>query len=287
MQTLPIEYLGSVCEVKTIDNEMVAAGTIRAVTPEFIDVVDRSGSTPSAPYGMDVKISVFNSRQGFRVMVGKVYTSSMQFVRISDVKSVLDYERRHFFRVETRMFGYIIPARVGNAVVQEYSPPGRAIDELSPQWSITARRAAERRAEKTAQEQRKLELAHGMNVTDEPLNFEISKDELARIALKGAPRGASVWIPESSDIRVVVENLSLGGALVETDQGFKLGSTFNLRLKLGRYLCTFRCEVRRITRLKNGNDMYGCAFLGATELQNNVLCSYIFQRQREQIGRKE
>ncbi|WP_180951017.1 flagellar brake protein [Marasmitruncus massiliensis] len=108
MLPLPTEYISSVCEIKTLSNELVATGTIRKITEEYIEVSDKTGLMPIAAYGTEVKMNVFNSKSGFRVLAGKVYTSSLKSIRIMEVVSLLDLERRHFFRVEVNMSAYVV-----------------------------------------------------------------------------------------------------------------------------------------------------------------------------------
>lgn len=108
MLPLPTEYIASVCEIKTLANELVATGTIQKITPDYIEVSDRTGFMPIAPYGIPVKMNVFNSKSGFRVLAGKVYTSNLKSIRIVDVITLLDCERRHFFRVEVHMIAQIL-----------------------------------------------------------------------------------------------------------------------------------------------------------------------------------
>lgn len=100
MLPLPMEYVSSVCEIKTLENELVATGTIAKITPESIEISDKTGLMPMAAFGTTVKINVFSAKEGFRVLAGRVYTSSLRFISIVDITSLLDYERRHFFRVE-------------------------------------------------------------------------------------------------------------------------------------------------------------------------------------------
>lgn len=103
MLPLPTSYLASVCEIKSLDNELIATGTIQKITQEYVEVSDKTGFMPIAPYGIPVKINVFNSKNGFRVLAGKVYTSSLRSIRIVEVITLLDCERRHFFRVKVNM----------------------------------------------------------------------------------------------------------------------------------------------------------------------------------------
>ncbi len=122
MLPLPTEYISSVCEIKTLSNELVATGTIRKITEEYIEVSDKTGLMPIAAYGTEVKMNVFNSKSGFRVLAGKVYTSSLKSIRIMEVVSLLDLERRHFFRVEVNMSAYVVLLKKANQEAGKENP---------------------------------------------------------------------------------------------------------------------------------------------------------------------
>lgn len=107
MLPLPENYNHSICEIKTLENDLVATGVISAITDEHIQIKDKSGDMSIVNYGEMVKINVFNFRLGFRVLVGKVYLSTKEFIRVVEITSLLDYERRNFFRVETNLKGSI------------------------------------------------------------------------------------------------------------------------------------------------------------------------------------
>lgn len=119
MLPLPTEYISSVCEIKTLSNELVATGTIRKITEEYIEVSDKTGLMPIAAYGTEVKINVFNSKSGFRVLAGKIYTSSLKSIRIMEIVSLLDLERRHFFRVDVNMSANVVPLKKKNEAEKE------------------------------------------------------------------------------------------------------------------------------------------------------------------------
>lgn len=133
MLPLPTEYISSVCEIKTLSNELVATGTIRKITEEYIEVSDKTGLMPIAAYGTEVKMNVFNSKSGFRVLAGKVYTSSLKSIRIMEVVSLLDLERRHFFRVEVNMSAYVILLKKKNQEAEKEKPEEKPKEELDKQ----------------------------------------------------------------------------------------------------------------------------------------------------------
>lgn len=103
MMPLPTEYKLSVCEVKSLENELLATGEISDVAQDYLQIGEKGHALPVLQYGAMVKVNIFNSSHGFRVLVGKVYLSSRKFIRLVEVSSLLDYERRNFFRVATSM----------------------------------------------------------------------------------------------------------------------------------------------------------------------------------------
>ena len=78
MSALPIqkEYEGSVCEIKSMDNELIAIGRIKEVNSKNIKVNNSKKELQIVDYGTPIKINVFNAKVGFRVLVGSIYTST-------------------------------------------------------------------------------------------------------------------------------------------------------------------------------------------------------------------
>lgn len=95
------EYLESVCEVKTMTNSLLTMGYISEIDNEldYIRVQNKEEDLMTIAYDTLVKISVFNSKLGFKVLVGRVFLSNPKFIKIVQVTSLVDYERRAFFRV--------------------------------------------------------------------------------------------------------------------------------------------------------------------------------------------
>lgn len=100
---LPQDYLSSVCEIKTLQNSLLATGTLHRITDEYIEIAAKVGSMGLAEYKTAVKINIYNSSLGFKVLVGEVYTSSQDYLRVINLDTLVEYERRNFFRVEVTM----------------------------------------------------------------------------------------------------------------------------------------------------------------------------------------
>lgn len=101
MLPIPIEYLNSVCEIKTMENGLIAAGVIAQIEEDYVQINEKNGFFPLLSYGTMLKVNIFNSKIGFRVIIGSVLSTSIRFIKLVDVSSLLDYERRNFFRIET------------------------------------------------------------------------------------------------------------------------------------------------------------------------------------------
>ena len=103
MSALPESYVSSICEVKTTENELVATGSIKAVTAEYIENRNKAIAKARIGYGARVKVNVFNHKEGFRVLEGTVYLATSQFLRLIETVAVTNEERRQYFRVDTQL----------------------------------------------------------------------------------------------------------------------------------------------------------------------------------------
>ncbi len=101
-------YVSSICEIKTMENDLIATGILGEVTEEYVELVPKAGKLKIVRYKMPVKISVYNTQYGFCVLAGEVFTSSSQRLRIVNVITLVEYERRNFFRVDTDISAELI-----------------------------------------------------------------------------------------------------------------------------------------------------------------------------------
>lgn len=101
------EYRNSLCEVKSPQNELITTGTLGEVDELYLTIRDERKSLPMLSYKTSVKINIFNQDLGFKVLVGKVYISTREFMKISDIYNILDYERRQFFRIQIKLAGVL------------------------------------------------------------------------------------------------------------------------------------------------------------------------------------
>ena len=106
MLAIPQEYSGSLCEVKSLSNDLLAVGRIIKIDQGALELASNDNERmPLLQYRMPVKMFVYNSQEGTRILVGIIYLSTDNFVRVDEVKPLQDFERRGAFRVNTNVSG--------------------------------------------------------------------------------------------------------------------------------------------------------------------------------------
>lgn len=103
MLPIPKEYTDSTVELKSMGNSPILLGYISEVTNDGIRIARKEDRLPLIHCNSTVKVNVYNNRWGFRVLIGKVYLSTPEFIRLSDVQNASDYEKRGFYRVPVNM----------------------------------------------------------------------------------------------------------------------------------------------------------------------------------------
>lgn len=126
---LPIseKYLHSPCEVRTMENAPILIGYISDFVEDGIQIASREDRLPLIHCNTTVKISVMNSELGFKILVGKVYLSTEEFLRVVDVQSAMDYEKRNFFRVKVNVETDAFPVKAVSDTGAATSPAGDPI----------------------------------------------------------------------------------------------------------------------------------------------------------------
>lgn len=102
---LPIseKFLLSPCEVRSMENTPILVGTIEKFVEDGIQIISREDKLPLIHCSTTVKVSVMNSALGFKILIGRVYLSTGEFLRVVDLQTAADYEKRNFFRVKVRL----------------------------------------------------------------------------------------------------------------------------------------------------------------------------------------
>lgn len=97
------EYLGTRCEIKNMQNDLMAVGVLDKIKDDSITVGGKNDVMPLLPYKLKVKIVVFHSKLGSVILAGNVYLSNKQFLRIDQAERLSDFEKRNYFRVNVSM----------------------------------------------------------------------------------------------------------------------------------------------------------------------------------------
>lgn len=107
MVDLPDGYVGSSCVMKAKNNDLISMGVLHRIGKNFIDIGSSRNELPTIPYNLLVKVEIYNTQLGFRVLIGRVYLSSPKLARITDLNEATNDERREYFRISTRDQGII------------------------------------------------------------------------------------------------------------------------------------------------------------------------------------
>ena len=100
MPFLSEDYEGCVCEIKTLQNDLLATGLVNLIDESGVEIVGIDGEKlPLLHYNLPVKFTLFNNEKGFRMLVGTIYISSDWLLRIADPEELQSFERRMFFRI--------------------------------------------------------------------------------------------------------------------------------------------------------------------------------------------
>ena len=207
--SIPSAYIDSLCEIKSMENKLISTGIIIEIENDSIKVADKNGNSDLISFNTPVKINVFNNKLGFRVLVGNVLTSTEKELKITDIISLVEHERRQFFRVDMQIntIAYIADT----------------IEEAQ----------------------------------------------------------------KNNPVNVIVNDLSLSGARIETRTEFQPNDTLWIKFEIKNKVYFWQCKVIRMVEYDdNGTFNYGCKFKFQNSGENDLLCSYIFQKQREQLKQK-
>ncbi len=128
---MPIDkdYAESVCEIKTMDNMLMAIGKIKEVTDSYIKLYSKKKEFRVMDFGEVIKVNIFNTKLGFKVIVGNVYTSTRAELSMMNVSVIASQERRNFFRVDMNLDARVIyrnrgPSREADVSVLDMSLSG-------------------------------------------------------------------------------------------------------------------------------------------------------------------
>lgn len=107
------EYIGCLCEVYSIDNDLLVIARLKVVRTEPCLTVEfgasDGGDMPKVTQGTEIKICIVNNKLGFLGLYGRVYIINEQFWRAEDIRVLGEQERRGYFRVKNSSTASICP----------------------------------------------------------------------------------------------------------------------------------------------------------------------------------
>lgn len=92
------DYNGCICEVKRVDNTLIASGTVMAIGDGMLEVQDSDGHLPLLTLDTKVKLTIHHTDNGTQVLAGRVYISAPTMMRVRDLERFASSESRRFFR---------------------------------------------------------------------------------------------------------------------------------------------------------------------------------------------
>lgn len=103
MHPLKKEYEGSPCKVDTLSNDYLCSGQIREIGDDGITIVSPQDTLPIIHCNTIVKLDVFSQALGFQTLVGEVFLSTREMMRIVNLQTLSEFQHRNFFRVRVEM----------------------------------------------------------------------------------------------------------------------------------------------------------------------------------------
>jgi hypothetical protein len=87
------------CEVKSLSNQLIAVGYICKAGDHAIEIRPKSNKLPLQSANSKVKIILQSKKNGYKTLVGTVYLSTNDMMRVIDLQEISDFEKRKYFRI--------------------------------------------------------------------------------------------------------------------------------------------------------------------------------------------
>lgn len=100
-------YRGSICEIRSNRNELLAVSVISEIGEDYIKVRAKGSRMRLFDCGMDLKISIYNHKLGLMVLICACLTSTRDELKVVDIYPIVNQERRTHFRVEAEIIARI------------------------------------------------------------------------------------------------------------------------------------------------------------------------------------
>lgn len=115
------ESIGAVCEVRTIENDLLFIGRVRAYDGHCLTIHETGGGdTPPVLYNSRIKICLYAPGSDMIVLFGEVWGSSITFWKVGGLHALEFVERRETFRQQISAEG---KALCLNSIYSPFSVP--------------------------------------------------------------------------------------------------------------------------------------------------------------------
>lgn len=105
--TIDPAYLSSTCEIKSMDNSTLLRGALSDITDESITITQDNDTMLILHYNQKVKVNIHNNKMGFLSIIGTVYTSTRESVKLIELDELSHFEKRDYFRVKVSLDGLV------------------------------------------------------------------------------------------------------------------------------------------------------------------------------------
>lgn len=95
--------LSPVCEVKSLSNQLIVIGYISKAGEDYLEISSKSDKLSMEKANSKVKIIVNSKKTGWQTLIGTVYLSTNDMMRIIDLQKIADFEKRKYFRVNLQL----------------------------------------------------------------------------------------------------------------------------------------------------------------------------------------
>lgn len=99
LNPLDKRYIGSVCEIRSFSNQLLAVGIITELGEDYVKIRAKDERMILLNTTAKIKLNIFNSQAGFTVLICEVLTSTSKKLKIVEPIRITDHERRNGFRV--------------------------------------------------------------------------------------------------------------------------------------------------------------------------------------------
>lgn len=95
------DMISSLCEITTLDNELLASGDISEISEKYVEIINPNGKMTEIEKNILVKLIIHNKE--YNVYAASVYSSDEKCLKLSGLEDYTNFEKREYFRVNVFM----------------------------------------------------------------------------------------------------------------------------------------------------------------------------------------